>query len=115
MQPASSAAASSASTKRATSLGRQPRPITLWPFAGEALAKATRKAKLVLVFEINSGQMIDDVRLHVEDHKSKVRAIGGVSFDESGLNLGPLMDAPVIRERIEQAMKTLPSGKAKQG
>jgi len=91
------------------------RPITLWPFAGEALAKATRKAKLVLVFEINSGQMIDDVRLHVEDHKSKVRAIGGVSFDESGLNLGPLMDAPVIRERIEQAMKTLPSGKAKQG
>ena len=33
-----------------------------------------------------------------------VKAIGGVSFDESGLNLGPLMDATVIRERIELAI-----------
>ena len=79
------------------------RPITLWPFPGKALARATRKARQVLVFELNSGQMIDDVKLHV-GARSKVRAIGGVSFDESGLNLGPLMDAPLIRERIEQAM-----------
>jgi 2-oxoglutarate ferredoxin oxidoreductase subunit alpha len=48
--------------------------------------------------------MIEDVLLNIED-RSKVQAIGGVSFDESGLNLGPLMDAPVIRERIEHAMK----------
>ena len=64
----------------------------------------------MLVFELNAGQMIDDVRLNIDD-RSKVRAIGGISFDESGLNLGPLMDAPVIRERIEQAMQPLSAAK----
>lgn len=87
------------------------RPITLWPYPGEALARATRRAKQVLVFELNAGQMIEDVLLNIED-RSKVRAIGGVSFDESGLNLGPLMDAPVIRERIEQAMKNSTQSRA---
>jgi 2-oxoglutarate ferredoxin oxidoreductase subunit alpha len=52
------------------------------------------------------------VLLNIED-RSKVRAIGGVSFDESGLNLGPLMDAPVIRERIEQAIRNPAEAKAK--
>lgn len=78
------------------------RPITLWPYPGEALEKASQNCKRVLVFELNAGQMIDDVKLNVRDRKL-VKAIGGVSFDESGLNLGPLMDAGVIRERIEQA------------
>ena len=80
------------------------RPITLWPFPGEALEQATEDCRQVLVFELNAGQMIDDVRLNVADRK-KVSAIGGVSFDESGLNLGPLMDARVIRERILTAME----------
>ncbi|WP_342363618.1 hypothetical protein [Terrarubrum flagellatum] len=76
------------------------RPITLWPFPGEALERATARARRVLVFELNAGQMIDDVRLNVVDRR-RVVPIGGVSFDESGLNLGPLMHANAIRERIE--------------
>ena len=79
------------------------RPITLWPFPGDALEAATDACRQILVFELNAGQMIDDVRLNVNDRR-KVKAIGGVSFDESGLNLGPLMDARVIRERILGAM-----------
>lgn len=75
------------------------RPITLWPFPGAALERATAKARRILVFELNAGQMIDDVRLNVAD-RSRVKAIGGVSFDESGLNLGPLMNTMTIRERI---------------
>jgi 2-oxoglutarate ferredoxin oxidoreductase subunit alpha len=75
------------------------RPITLWPFPGEALERATRTAKRVLVFELNAGQMIDDVRIHATDRRA-VRGIGGVSIAESGLAYGELMDAPVIRERI---------------
>ncbi|MBP2316601.1 thiamine pyrophosphate-binding protein [Azospirillum soli] len=75
------------------------RPVTLWPFPGEALERATANARRVLVFELNAGQMIDDVRLNVRDRRI-VRPIGGVSFDSSGLNLGPLMDATVIRQRI---------------
>ncbi|HVN72353.1 MAG TPA: 3-methyl-2-oxobutanoate dehydrogenase subunit VorB [Desulfomonilia bacterium] len=39
------------------------RPITLWPFPDEAIAALTKRAKLILVFEMSTGQMIDDVRL----------------------------------------------------
>jgi 2-oxoglutarate ferredoxin oxidoreductase subunit alpha len=79
------------------------RPITLWPFPGEALAEASVSAKRVLVFELNAGQMIDDVRQYAHD-RSAVRSIGGVSIHESGLSYGPLLDAPVIRERILAAI-----------
>ncbi|AIY18425.1 hypothetical protein [Pimelobacter simplex] len=75
------------------------RPITLWPFPGAALAEATRGVERVLVFELNAGQMIDDVRQWAHD-RDTIRFIGGVSIDESGLAFGPLLDAPVIRERI---------------
>jgi len=39
------------------------RPITLWPFPGEALRQAARNASRVLVVEMNAGQMLEDVRL----------------------------------------------------
>jgi 2-oxoglutarate ferredoxin oxidoreductase subunit alpha len=79
------------------------RPITLWPFPGDALEAATSTAKRVLVFELNAGQMVDDVRLHATDRRV-VRSIGGVSIAESGLAYGELMDAPVIRQRILEAI-----------
>lgn len=75
------------------------RPVTLWPFPAPALEAATRGARNIFVFETNAGQMIDDVRLSVEG-RDRIKAIGGVSFDDSGLNLGPLLDADIIRERI---------------
>ncbi|MCD8293701.1 MAG: 3-methyl-2-oxobutanoate dehydrogenase subunit VorB [Clostridia bacterium] len=43
------------------------RPITLWPFPSEAIAKRARQAKGILCVELNSGQMIEDVRLAVKD------------------------------------------------
>jgi len=39
------------------------RPITLWPFPAEALRKAARRAQMVLVVEMSTGQMVEDVRL----------------------------------------------------
>jgi 2-oxoglutarate ferredoxin oxidoreductase subunit alpha len=78
------------------------RPVTLWPFPGDALAAATRTARRVLVFELNAGQMLDDVRIHAHDRRA-VRFVGGVSIAESGLSYGPLLDAPVIRRRILDA------------
>ncbi len=75
------------------------RPVTLWPFPAEALAGATARARRVLVFELNAGQLVDDVRMHAAD-RSAVRFIGGVSISESGLAYGPLLDAPEIRRRI---------------
>lgn len=39
------------------------RPITLWPFAEEALRSSVKKAKAVVVLEHNAGMMTRDVRL----------------------------------------------------
>ena len=41
------------------------RPISLWPFPYEALAKEALKARTVLVVEMSMGQMVEDVKLAV--------------------------------------------------
>jgi 2-oxoglutarate/2-oxoacid ferredoxin oxidoreductase subunit alpha len=81
------------------------RPVTLWPFPSDALSTIARgdACTQVLVHELNAGQMIDDVRLAVEGAKP-VRAIGGVSQDESGMRQGDLLQVDIIRERILDAM-----------
>ena len=78
------------------------RPITLWPFPGEALARAAAGVQRVAVLEQNAGQMIDDVRLAVLG-RAPVVPIGGISSDEAGFGVGPLLDTERIRERIECA------------
>lgn len=85
------------------------RPISLWPFPGAALREATRGVRRVLVFELNGGQMLDDVRIHVHDRDS-VRFIGGVSISESGLSYGPLLDVPVILDRVRAHLAPAEAG-----
>jgi 2-oxoglutarate ferredoxin oxidoreductase subunit alpha len=41
------------------------RPITLWPFPGRELRALTRTIKHLLVFEMNFGQMVEDVKISV--------------------------------------------------
>ncbi len=41
------------------------RPITLWPFPAKDLKGLTRTVKHILVFEMNCGQMVEDVKLSV--------------------------------------------------
>ena len=41
------------------------RPITLWPFPKKALLERSKQVKGILVVELNSGQMIEDVKLAV--------------------------------------------------
>jgi 2-oxoglutarate ferredoxin oxidoreductase subunit alpha len=79
------------------------RPITLWPFPSEALAAAARGTRRVAVLEQNAGQMIDDVRLAILG-EAPVVPIGGISSDEAGFGIGPLLDVEVIRDRIECAL-----------
>jgi len=43
------------------------RPITLWPFPKSQLKTLASKGKRFLVVELNTGQMVDDVRLAVGD------------------------------------------------
>jgi 2-oxoglutarate ferredoxin oxidoreductase subunit alpha len=42
------------------------RPKTLWPYPSEPLAQLSRKVKHIVVFELSTGQMVEDVRLAVE-------------------------------------------------
>ena len=42
------------------------RPITLWPFPSEAIREVASRAKDVLVVELSTGQMIEDVRLALQ-------------------------------------------------
>jgi len=43
------------------------RPITLWPFPSNALKKAAKNARLLVSAEISMGQMVEDIRLAVND------------------------------------------------
>jgi 2-oxoglutarate ferredoxin oxidoreductase subunit alpha len=45
------------------------RPVTLFPFPYRAVREAAARAKAVLVVELSTGQMIEDVRLAAEESK----------------------------------------------
>jgi len=53
------------------------RPITLWPFPYDEVRKLTEHARRFLVVELNTGQMVEDVRLGVEG-RAKVDFFGKV-------------------------------------
>lgn len=45
------------------------RPITLWPFPSEIIAKTAKTAKAFISVEMSQGQMVEDVRLAVNGEK----------------------------------------------
>jgi 2-oxoglutarate ferredoxin oxidoreductase subunit alpha len=85
------------------------RPITLWPFPSEELASACRGARAVAVLEMNAGQMVDDVRLAILG-AAPVVEIGEISTDDSGFGVGGILDADLIRGRIEAVLGAVGSG-----
>jgi 2-oxoglutarate ferredoxin oxidoreductase subunit alpha len=42
------------------------RPVTLFPFPDKALYELSKRVKLFLTVELNTGQMVEDVRLSVD-------------------------------------------------
>jgi 2-oxoglutarate ferredoxin oxidoreductase subunit alpha len=57
------------------------RPVTLWPFPSEQIAKAADELSIFLVVEMSMGQMVEDVKLAVAGKVPVVfygRAGGGV-------------------------------------
>jgi 2-oxoglutarate ferredoxin oxidoreductase subunit alpha len=42
------------------------RPISLWPFPFKAIKELSKKVKHFIVFEMNMGQMVEDVKLSLE-------------------------------------------------
>lgn len=45
------------------------RPVTLWPFPYKELKEYAKNVKMVFVFEMNLGQMVEDVKLALEGTK----------------------------------------------
>jgi 2-oxoisovalerate ferredoxin oxidoreductase alpha subunit len=67
------------------------RPITLWPFPSQALRVAAARCRSVLVVELSTGQMVEDVRL----------ALGGRTPVEFYGRCGGSVPAPdEIRDRL---------------
>lgn len=79
------------------------RPITLWPFPSAAVAAAAEKCRGVAVYELNTGQMLDDVRLAVLG-RCPVHFIGGLSFDSSGFGIAPDLDVERLSARVRRAL-----------
>lgn len=44
------------------------RPITLWPFPKQGLLEISKSVKHLLVFEMSTGQMVEDVKLSLGGH-----------------------------------------------
>ena len=63
------------------------RPITLWPYPYAPLKKASQDKKAIFVFELSSGQMVEDVRLAVGERVPLYfyGRMGGGVFDEEEL------------------------------
>ena len=79
------------------------RPITLFPFPTEIVARAADGTRVVAVYETNQGQMLDDVRLAVLG-RSDVQFIGGLSVDSSGFGIAPDLDGRRLAERIQRLL-----------
>ena len=77
------------------------RPITLWPFPGQALWRLAGQDKLkaILTVEMSLGQMVDDVRMSVEG-KVPVHFLGR----SGGIT-------PTVAEIVERAEEIVKGGK----
>lgn len=71
------------------------RPITIWPYPYESFKKINPDCKVVLDVELNTGQMIDDVKIAVEG-KFPVKFYGR----QGGM-------IPTTEEIVEAALKVL--------
>ena len=79
------------------------RPISLFPYPYEAVREAARSAKAVLVVELSTGQMIEDVRL----------AIGNERPIHFHCRLGGMLVSP--DEVIERTIAILDEGEVRDG
>ena len=67
------------------------RPITLWPYPAKALREAAARVRHVLVVEMSTGQMVEDVRLTLD---------GRVPVDFYGRSGGNVPGPDEIRDRL---------------
>jgi 2-oxoglutarate ferredoxin oxidoreductase subunit alpha len=72
------------------------RPISLWPYPYEALAREAQKAKRILVVEMSTGQMVEDVKLAV---------LGKKPIDFYGLTGGMVPAPDDVAGKVRELLK----------
>ena len=81
------------------------RPVSLYPFPYDALRKAAEKARAILVVELSTGQMVEDVRLAVQGSRP-VRFYGR----QGGMLASPEEVAEQIRALAESPAQEVSHG-----
>ena len=56
------------------------RPITAWPFPYSRIKELSKSVKKVFVFELNYGQMLEDVKIAI-DNDSMIEFYGRTNLD----------------------------------
>jgi 2-oxoglutarate ferredoxin oxidoreductase subunit alpha len=84
------------------------RPITLWPFPSEAVARVAERVRGIAVYELNFGQMVDDVRL-ASYGRAPVEFIGDLTLDSSGFGISPDYDVELLSDRLRRAFNSMTS------
>ncbi|MGP3690624.1 hypothetical protein ACTVZO_39040 [Streptomyces sp. IBSNAI002] len=79
------------------------RPVTLVPFPYDRIARLAQGTRRVAVYENNTGQAVEDVRLAV-DGRVPVEFIGGLSTDPSGFGVAPDLDVHAMARRITERL-----------
>ncbi|MCP4431248.1 MAG: 2-oxoacid:acceptor oxidoreductase subunit alpha, partial [Gammaproteobacteria bacterium] len=74
------------------------RPITLWPFPQKTFCEAIKNARLVLVPEMNAGQLI----VEIERYKNSSTAVVGLHrYDGEAISPQQIIDK--VREVLQDA------------
>ncbi len=71
------------------------RPITLWPFPTDVIKEAATRVKGILSVEMNTGQMVEDVRLAVE---------GAVPVEHYGRTGGMIPSPDGVLKALEEKL-----------
>lgn len=74
------------------------RPITLWPFPSETIAKASEKTKKFLAVEMSNGQLIEDVKLSLFGKS-------GIEVEHFGIGGGWYPSPTNIYEKLKEILK----------
>jgi len=72
------------------------RPITLWPYPYEALEQTAAKANRILVVEMSTGQMVEDVQLAM---------LGKKQIDFYGLTGGMVPSPDDVADQVRKLLK----------
>ncbi len=90
------------------------RPISLWPFPEAQVVEACATADVVVVYENNAGQMIDDVKLSILG-AAPVVGLNSFQTDSSAFGIAPDVTVESLTASVRELLHTYVSTSADRG